>query len=234
MTALNTVRCRPFYMALSILMGLIAVIGFWPGYFGPLFEGTLVKLVRVHIHAILFTGWLVLFFAQATLAALGKVAWHMRLGRFSIGYGILLVPIGLYVAIARAIAQSRGFYRELLDILFFAIFFAAAIAYRKTPQLHKRLMVVATTMLLVAAASRMWFLPGESGSTTRLIIIFSILALPVMLAMGHDQFKKQRIHPVYIAGIFAFVVRVFSPTYVYETSIWPNFERAVLSFVSAQ
>jgi hypothetical protein len=234
MDALTAIQTRPFYIALSILMGFIAVVGFWPGYFGPLFDGTLVKLLRVHIHAVLFTGWLLLFFVQAALPAFGKVAWHMRLGRFGIGYGMLLIPIGLYNAIARAVARSSGFYREFLDMLFFAVFFLAAIAYRRKPQLHKRLMIVATAMLLVAAASRMWFLPGVSGSTARLVIIFSILALPVVLAMGHDHLKAQRIHPVYIAGVFAFVVRVFSPAYLAESSVWLSIERPILSLFSAE
>ncbi len=234
MNALTAVRARPLYISLSILMGVIALIGFWPGYFGPLFDGTLVKLVRVHIHAILFTGWLLLFFTQVTLAAFGKVTWHMRLGKFGIAYGLLLIPVGLYNALARAIAQSRGFYRELLDMLFFAIFFGAAIAYRKQPQVHKRLMIVATAMLLVAAASRMWFLPEVPSRPARLLIIFSILALPVVLAMGHDQVKTRKIHPVYVAGICAFLVRVFTPGYVDATEFWPNMERAFLASISTQ
>ena len=30
---------RPFYIATSVLMGLMAVVGFWPTYFGPLVRG---------------------------------------------------------------------------------------------------------------------------------------------------------------------------------------------------
>jgi hypothetical protein len=230
MNALAAVRTRPFYTGLSILMVLIALAGFWPGYVAPLFDGSLVKTVRVHGHAILFTGWLLLFFVQAALAALGKTRWHIRLGQFGIAYGILLIPNGLHNAIVRAIALSRGFYREFLDMLFFAIFFGAAVAYRRKAQLHKRFMIVASTMLLVAPVSRLWFLAGLPAGTARLTVIFSILALPVILAIAYDAAKKQRIHPVYLAGIFAFLVRVFSPAYVADTSVWLTLERAVLSF----
>jgi hypothetical protein len=235
MKALTAVRSRPFYVALSLLIGLIALAGFWPTYYGLLLDGSLAKALRVHIHAVLFTGWLLLFLTQAMFAATGKLAWHKRLGNFGIGYAILLIPIGLYNAIERAIVQSRGFYRELLDMLFFAIFFGAAIAYRRKPQLHKRLMIVASTMLLVAPASRMWFLAEmEPGSPTRLLAIFSVLVLPVVLAIGYDLVKGQRLHPIYIAGVFAFLVRVFSPAYVDRTDIWPDIERSVLAFVGGR
>ena len=54
-------------MGLSLVMALIAIVGFWPRYFGPLVFGTLVQPLLVHIHATVFTGWLLLFFLQALL-----------------------------------------------------------------------------------------------------------------------------------------------------------------------
>ena len=91
----------------------------------------------------------------------------MKLGRFAIGYGVLVIVVGLITAFARfalrvragevaaAQAQLLG---PLLDMLVFAPVFAAAVYYRRKPELHKRLMVVATTSLLIAAVGRMQFL----------------------------------------------------------------------------
>ena len=93
----------------------------------------------------------------------------MKLGRFAIGYGVLVIVVGLLAAfamfalrvrageVADAQAQLLG---PLLDMLVFAPLFAAAIYYRRKPELHKRLMIVATTSLLIAAVGRMPFL-GE-------------------------------------------------------------------------
>ena len=53
--------------------------------------------------------------------------------------------------VAAAQAQLLG---PLLDMLVFAPLFAAAIYYRRKPELHKRLMIVATTSLLIAAVGR--------------------------------------------------------------------------------
>ena len=64
---------RPFYIGVSLLMGLIAVVGFWPTYFGPLMRGTLAQPLLIHVHTAVFVGWLFLFLTQAVLAAVGHV-----------------------------------------------------------------------------------------------------------------------------------------------------------------
>src|SRR4026209_628286 len=78
---------HPFYIGASLLMGLIAVVGFWPTYFGPLVTGTIAQPLLIHIHATVFTGWLVLFLTQAVLAATKQVTWHLRLGEIGVGFG---------------------------------------------------------------------------------------------------------------------------------------------------
>ena len=52
---------RPLYIALSALMALIAAVGFWPTYYGPLVRLTLAQPPLIHVHAVVFTGWLALF-----------------------------------------------------------------------------------------------------------------------------------------------------------------------------
>ena len=93
---------RPLYIALSALMALIAAVGFWPTYYGPLVRLTLAQPPLIHVHAIVFTGWLALFSAQAVFAANGRLRWHLRLGRIGIAYGVLLVIVGLTTGVLRA------------------------------------------------------------------------------------------------------------------------------------
>jgi hypothetical protein len=180
-------------------------VGFWPTYFGPLAAGTVVKTPIVHFHAAVYVGWLAIFVAQAALAATGRVAAHMQLGRFAIWYGVLLIVVGLITAFARfalrvragevadAQAQLLG---PVLDMLVFAPVFAAALYYRRKPDLHKRLMVVATTSLLIAAAGRMQFL-GDA----RLLLVHLIWMAPILVAITHDLVRERRVHPVYVLGL---------------------------------
>jgi hypothetical protein len=214
------VRRRPFYIGVSLLMGLIAVVGFWPTYFGPLVLGTIAQPLLIHLHATVFVGWLVLFLTQVVLAASGRVAWHLRLGRLGIGYGVLVIIVGLLTGISRSadrirlgLAGERLLFVAVADMTVFATFFGAAIAFRRKPQIHKRLMMVAATMLLVAAASRMTFLPN-------LQVRQAVWVSPILLAMGYDFRAQRLIHPVYLLGLGAFFVRALSPGFIATTDTW--------------
>ena len=201
-------------------MGLIAVVGFWPTYFGPLVLGTIAQPLLIHLHATVFVGWLVLFLTQVVLAASGRVAWHLRLGRLGIGYGVLVIIVGLLTGISRSadrirlgLAGERLLFVAVADMTVFATFFGAAIAFRRKPQIHKRLMMVAATMLLVAAASRMTFLPN-------LQVRQAVWVSPILLAMAYDFRAQRLIHPVYLVGLGAFFVRALSPGFIATTDTW--------------
>jgi hypothetical protein len=227
---------RRFYIGVSVLMGIIAVAGFWPTYFGPLVNGTIEQPPLIHLHATVFAGWLVLFLAQAVLAATGRLSWHLRLGRIGIGYAVLLVIVGLYTGISRS-ADRLGaggdaaglLFAAVSDMVVFSAFFGAAIAYRRRPQIHKRLMMVAATMLLVAATARMSFLPAPPlGLPVRLAVWFS----PIALAMAHDFRSRRLVHPVYVIGLGAFLVRIFSRGFIVETDAWAALTRWAATLVA--
>jgi hypothetical protein len=226
------VRRRPFYIGVSLLMGLIAIVGFWPTYFGPLVLGTIRQPLLIHLHATVFVGWLVLFLTQVVLAASGRVAWHMRLGRIGIGYGVLVIIVGLLTGISRSADRFRAglggeglLFVAVADMTVFSIFFGAAIALRRKPQLHKRLMMVAATMLLVAAASRMRFLP-------LLPLRQAVWVSPILLAMAYDFRSQRLIHPAYLLGLGAFLVRVVAPRFIADTDTWSAVTHWLIALVA--
>ena len=225
---------RPVYIALSALMSLIAVVGFWPTYYGPLVGLTLAQPPLIHVHAIVFTGWLALFCVQAVFAANRRLQWHLRLGRLGIGYGVLLVVVGLTTGILRSAALPRGgqaeglLYVAFLDMLVFASFFGAAIRFRRRPDVHKKLMTVAATTLLVAAVGRMSFLPAPPVGLAAMFLVWSS---PVLLAVVYDWRHDQGVHPVYIAGLVAFAIRVWTEPLAL-TSTWAAFATAVFRIAS--
>lgn len=219
-------------MALSGVMAVMAVVGFWPTYFGPLTTGTLSKPRLIHIHATVFTGWLVLFFLQAFFAATRRITWHLTLGKIGIWYGLLLIGVGLTTGVLRSADPQasdplRLLYVAIADMVMFAGFFGAAIVYRRKPQLHKRMMVVAATSLLVAAVGRMEFLPPPpSGIPLRLFV----WSAPVLLATAVDFRMSRTVHPVYLAGLATFLLRAVSVP-VATTEAWQSFAQWVFGFV---
>jgi hypothetical protein len=233
-TRQSALQRRPFYIGASLLMGLIAVVGFWPTYFGPLVTGTIAQPLLIHIHATVFTGWLVLFLTQAILAATKHVTWHLRLGKVGIGYGALLVVVGLITGALRSSRLPLGgpaedlLFAATADMIVFSAFFAAAIVYRRTPQVHKRLMMVAANMLLIAAVARMTFIPPPPAG---LPLFLAIWFLPLTVAMAYDYRSQRRIHPVYLMGAGVFVVRILAVE-IHNTEAWRAITRAVVASVT--
>ncbi len=110
---------------------------------------------------------------------------------------------------------TRGLLSPLTDMVVFPIFFTAAVIYRNKPELHKRLMIVATTVLLIAAIGRMQFL----GRPVPLYLFLPVWFLPIFAAMAYDFFTKRIVHPVYIIGLASlFVLRLRG--YLSDTDWW--------------
>lgn len=233
----RTAPRRP-YVGLAVLAALIAFIGFWPTYFGPLVAGAVDKTAIIHVHAAVYVGWLAIFLTQAVLAATGRVASHIKLGRFAIGYGVLVIAVGLITAFARfavrvrageATAAHAQLLGPLLDMLVFAPLFAAAVYYRRTPELHKRLMIVATTSLLIAAVTRMPVL----GSPPNRLLLHLIWTAPILLAMAHDFWRQRKVHPIYVLGLVILALEgplVRAPAR--QSQLWMDASRWLVAWVT--
>ncbi|HEY5645163.1 MAG TPA: hypothetical protein VIS76_04435 [Pseudomonadales bacterium] len=203
-SARSTVRSQSqFYLYLSLWMWAIAIVGFGPGYVSAWADGTWVRSLAVHIHALVYVGWLALFTWQVTLPSRGRVDSHRRLGRVLAAYAILMVAVGLTVTFSRfadwlaadgLAAAQANLIHPLSDMLIFPVLFGLAIYYRSSPAIHQRLMVVATTMLLVAAVGRMKFL-GEHGPPP---LLYDLIWLsPIWIAMARDAVRYRMVHPAY-------------------------------------
>lgn len=205
----------PFHVWLALWMLAIVVIGFWPTYFAPTLRGTLAIPTIVHVHGVVFLGWMTLLVAQVFFAANGNIRLHRRIGRWGIAYGCLVIAMGLIVGPASALikvnsgvwTRDRAAASLLVnfgDMVSFAIWFGAAIWYRARPEVHKRLMVVATVALLFAALAR-WTFVGSGLARA------GIWLSPIFVGMVHDWITRRRIHPVYTIGsiaLFLFALRL--------------------------
>lgn len=84
---------RKFYTGMAMAMMFTALFGFSRTYFLGLISGhptTITGRVpnaTVHLHALLFMSWLVLFIVQTSLIATHRVKVHRKLGYFGVVYG---------------------------------------------------------------------------------------------------------------------------------------------------
>jgi hypothetical protein len=201
-------------------------------------SGTGAKTFLIHTHAVVFVGWLALFTMQAALAANGRIALHTRLGPWLFAFGVVLIVVGVVTALGRfendisandfALARRRLF-GPLRDMVVFGPLLAAGWIYRRRPEIHKRIMLVATTVLLVAAVGRMRFLGVWFGGPPPMAVVLLIWTLPVLLAMAHDFVTKRLVHPVYVIGMAAMVgMQVVSP--LRTTQPWLDFTTWLATF----
>jgi hypothetical protein len=227
---------RRFYVGMALFMILIVFAGFWPSYFGPIFRGVFNKWPWViHLHAASFLGWMTLLLAQALLVSTGRVRIHKKLGTFGIGYGVLIIFIGLAVSFALPLHHlavdgwkmnraARLLLIGLSDITWFAGFFGAAVAYRRRPETHKRLIVLAAVALMLPGAARLVL--AVVGMMP--LIILPVSLSPLLIAMGYDLLTRRRIHSTYLIGAPILVARL-PWQFVIESEPGLDFGRTLLT-----
>lgn len=206
-----------FYFGMALTCAVVAVVGFTPTYWAPMADGSLAAAPIVHLHALLFTAWSIFFIVQTRLAETGRIARHRALGLAGIALASTMLLVGLATAIHSTEAQiaaglgdrARGFMIvPVTTILFFGCTIAVAIAKRRRTEVHRRLILIASTAILIAAVARLVRLAlTQSGQLTGPPPVeFSILPslitdLLIVAAMIHDRRTQGRVHPTYwIAG----------------------------------
>lgn len=219
-----------FYVRMAAACVAIAVIGFTPTYWIPIARGTLDVPPIIQLHALFFYSWTLLFLRQTWLAASGEMTRHRELGVAGVAIATGMFFLGLAAAIGSLKrSEAAGFgdaarafsIVSITAITLFAVLFAAAIANVRKPEVHKRLMLVATVSLLQAAVGR-WFLlflapPRPAGMTGPMspppvfvtVMPGLVVDLLIVIAMIHDRRTTGRVHRVYwIAGACVLAVQL--------------------------
>ena len=220
-----------FYVGLAAFMTGIVMVGFWPSYFGPMLRGNMERPLVIQVHGLIFVGWMALFIAQVVLAARGRVDLHRKAGRLGIAYGCLVLGMGIVAGPAASVLHIRAgewtrdrgaafLLTTFGDMVLFGAFFAAAVAYRRRPEVHKRLMIAATVALLFAAVGRMHFI--DSIGIKALIWLS-----PMFVGMAHDWFARRRVHPVYLIGTVGLFVGATRELFA-ESETWLRIARPII------
>lgn len=215
---------RRFYTGMAVVGLAVVFAGFGRTYYLKTFTGAGELPALVHVHGAAFTAWMVLFLAQARLIAVRRTSWHRRAGLAGGGLAASMVVLGVVTAVGAArrghnpavTADALGFLLfSLGDIAWFAVLAAAGLAFRRRPDVHRRLMLLATVGgLLPAAIAR---LPYVADRSTLVMGVFAAL-----LAAGpiHDRLSTGRLHPVYKWLAPAVFVSVPLRIFVSGTAAW--------------
>ena len=197
-----------FFSAMAIVSSLTIVAGFFNTYGPKVMTGEPAVPNIIHVHALVFTSWLIVFVAQTTLVLGGRTDLHRRLGAASMALAALMLVVGVTTAITAARLGHRGIpgvefadvegflLLNLAAISVFAILVAAAWYFRRNAQIHKRLMLMSATGALVGpGVSRLPFFSGNTPAIAMLVLAF-LFAGP-----AYDLITRRRIHPAYIWAV---------------------------------
>lgn len=208
---------RYFFIVMAFLFIIFAVAGFVPDY-----QLMAAKHIPVywfaHVHGIIMTCWLLVYLIQSVLARKGNIRLHKKLGLASVGLAVL-VWISMGIVIYHGNIGDTVFKNvHWCNVLFlgsfmnlFALFFTWGIIVRKNAAAHKRLLYLATLIVISAGYNRIllnngvnptlrWIahssltgFPNPSG----IVLYHDLLLIPLFL---YDFFALGSVHKITLAG----------------------------------
>ena len=200
-------RAAPSRFFHSMAWGFLAIAlaGFSTTFFIPLARGSFTAPAIIHLHGALLFGWLLFFIMQSSLIQTRSFSMHRRLGIAGAALCVAIVVSGVLVglhATRRDLAAGGDdfilgqFVNILIEMVLVGALVAAAIALRRDPESHKRLLLLATISALAPAWLRLRHLfPAVPNP----FVTFSLLADSLLLvAMARDRIVLKRIHPTYL------------------------------------
>jgi len=188
-----------FFGGMAILLCVIVIVGFSPTYFGVGMLRAPLPSPILHVHGAAFTLWMILYLVQSALISARRINWHRSLGAFAFCLPPIMIVLGLIAAIDALhrhvmigpLDPAVSLSIPLLGIACFAVVIFAAWRTRRTPDAHKRLILIATIGLVDAALGRFpWSRMGLSpaaGAVTGLAILLLVLII-------YDLISLHRIH----------------------------------------
>jgi hypothetical protein len=231
-TGRNGILCRYFYFAMSLLLAAIVFTGFKRTVNENLFHPAIPRPFILWIHASAFTAWVIFFIGQSALVRVRKVSWHRSMGWFGAGLAAVMVPLGVVTAVVMArfdmvkihVPGADAFLSvPFYDMIAFGVCIGLAIYWRTKPELHRRLMFIATCGLMDAAFGRFDYLFNNS-------LFFLCLDLLIVLGVARDLLVDRRVHKVYLyAAPFLIVGQSFA-VYLWRgnPAWWQGITRVIL------
>jgi hypothetical protein len=219
---------------------LVVIAGFWRSFYGTV-AGTAPLTLLVNLHAAAFGAWLILFVAQTTLVATRRTAIHRRLGWAAGVLALLMIGLGYQTAIVGARHgfdlplgagppdPLGGMVHLLGDLVSFTILVGAGFWYRHRPQVHKRLMLLATVGPMMNAPLVHFFFNNPTLPARGILLLIPMVVLLSASAV-YDRLSMGRIHPVSLwGGVLLFAWGNVRAVVIGPSKVWHEFAAWLIS-----
>lgn len=202
--------------------------------------GTFSAPSTVYIHGAFTFSWIILFVIQTSLINLKKYRMHMFLGiggiLIAIGVALTMLPVGIYAAnkeLTQGLGETAisGIVGVVTSAIMFLSIVAAGILNRHNAATHKRLMLLATIVVLWPA----WFrFRHYFPSVPRPDIWFAVVLADslILISCLWDKLANGNVHPVFkYLGAFIILEHIFE-VIVFDSPSWRFVAKHIYNFLS--
>jgi len=218
---------RPsFFFCMTLVMAFFIFSGFGMTYFQPMATGSLGPLPPVvHIHGLFYCSWIILLVVQALLVNVKSIALHRSLGTFGIAIGTGVALMGALITVlfmgATELNTKDDYgltYLSIVAVLTFGILFCIAIRNVRKPEIHKRLILFATIIILPPGINRLYMMTFELSNVPFLATYLTMNALIAAIAI-YDWRTMGKISKTTLCGAAAIIIPevLFTPVIASES-----------------
>jgi len=202
-------RGSRFFVGMALAFLAAAALGFGPSfYFRPLSDAAPLR-PHVVVHGVVMTAWYLLLLVQVLLVARHRVDLHRQLGILGVVLAVAVFATGLHVnlhIVGRATAEQFDMFLAfatmgIVGLLPFPVLVGLAVAWRKKPAIHRRLMYWAFVLTIGPAfAPSRPFGAWLDGLVAPTLPFFPSDLLWAAALVVYDLRTLRRVHPATWVG----------------------------------
>jgi hypothetical protein len=202
-------RHPAFFPAMSSLLIVLVFLGFAPTYYlRPVAADPIPGYL--HVHGAAMTAWFLLLLVQTAFIAARRQAVHRRLGIAGACVALVIVvlnPLVVAWSVPHLLAENMStqltaliVVGDLLVIGIFLMLVGLGIRWRRYPETHSRMLLLASLAVSGPALGR--FSLNLAGTPFPGII--GLMVLPLLVVV-HDRVMMKRVHPASAWGAAAII-----------------------------
>ncbi len=232
---------RNYFLILVILCWTAILVGFIPDIFDHFLGNHIAWAWVVHAHAAAYVGWMALLTTQMTLIRTRHVSLHKKLGIAGLCLIVAMAILGPWAAftmdhrhLGTPDSDPPFLILQLGTVLNFTIAALTALAFRRDPASHKRLILIATILIAAPAGFGRWIGPSIDRAMPHSILsfyieVFLIGDLMLLSIFLYDWLTRGRLNPATTRAIPLAIAIELAICVIYDLPAWTPIARAWIS-----
>jgi uncharacterized membrane protein YozB (DUF420 family) len=220
---------RPsFFFAAHVVLLVVVLLGFSPSfYLRSAFHHVTQLPTLLYVHGAVLTVWFLLTVVQGRLIRTQRLRLHRRFGYVAASYAAVVIVFGTLTNLrliseidSPADGENIVVWGNFFTLAMFAAFVSLAVVFRKRPEAHKRLMLLASMSIVGPALARLprWpifaggFEAGRNYAIAGLLTMFALL-------LTYDVVTRKKPHPASWIGMVLILTSLAGAVFLGVTGI---------------